>query len=86
MTQPPAHTCFQEADGISITAIREIMLLKELRHENIVRLDCVHINRSEPSISLAFDYAEHDLYEMIRTNRDKSLGGPPAAGVGLVAA
>lgn len=61
------------------------MLLKELRHENIVRLDSVHINRAEPSISLAFDYAEHDLYEMIRTNRDKSLGGQQAAVLGLLA-
>jgi cyclin-dependent kinase 8/11 len=51
------------------------MLLKELRHEGVVRLDCVHINRLEPSISLAFDYAEHDLYEMIKHNRDKGMGG-----------
>ena len=42
------------------------MLLRELHHENIVRLDSVHLNRSEPSLWLAFDYAEHDLYEMIK--------------------
>lgn len=65
----------REGDGISPTAIREIMLLRELNHEHIVRLDSVHINRSEPSLSLAFDYAEHDLYEMIRHHRDK-LHGP----------
>ena len=35
----------QEGDGISPTAIREIMLLRELRHANVVRLDRVHINR-----------------------------------------
>lgn len=61
----------QEGDGISPTAIREIMLLRELSHENIVRLDSVHINRSDPSLSLAFDYAEHDLYEMIWHHRDR---------------
>ncbi len=49
-----------------MTAIREIMLLRELHHENIVRLDSVHLNRAEPSLWLAFDYAEHDLYEMIK--------------------
>ena len=35
----------QEEDGISPTAIREIMLLQEISHENIVRLDSVHLNR-----------------------------------------
>lgn len=35
----------QESDGISPTAIREIMLLKEIKHEHIVRLDSVHLNR-----------------------------------------
>lgn len=60
----------QEGDGINTTAIREIMLLKELRHDNIVKLDSIHINRAEPSLYLAFDYAEHDLYEMIKFHRD----------------
>ncbi len=65
---------WQEGDGISPTAVREMMLLRELHHENIVRLDSVHINRVEPSLSLAFDYAEHDLYEMIRHHRDRLQG------------
>lgn len=57
---------------MSPTAIREIMLLKELNQENIVRLDSVHITpgRNESSLCLAFDYAQHDLYEMIRYHRD----------------
>lgn len=42
------------------------MLLRELSHDSIVKLDSVHINRAEPSLWLAFDYADHDLYEMIR--------------------
>eukprot|EP00878_Enallax_costatus_P035578 GHUV01039754.1.p1 GENE.GHUV01039754.1~~GHUV01039754.1.p1 ORF type:complete len:221 (+),score=39.64 GHUV01039754.1:357-1019(+) len=65
----------REGDGISPTAIREILLLRELRHEHIVKLTAVHINRSEPSLSLAFDYAEHDLYEIIWHHRDR-LSGP----------
>mmetsp|Transcript_33156 Transcript_33156/g.98697 ORF Transcript_33156/g.98697 Transcript_33156/m.98697 type:complete len:438 (+) Transcript_33156:148-1461(+) len=60
----------REGEGVSPTAIREIMLLRELTHENIVRLDSVHINRAEPSLWLAFDYADHDLFEMIRYHRD----------------
>jgi hypothetical protein len=35
----------QEGDGISPTAIREILLLRELDHEHIVKLTAVHINR-----------------------------------------
>ncbi len=60
----------QEGEGISPTAIREIMLLREVHHENVVHLDSVHVNRQEPSLWLAFDYAEHDLFEMIRFHRD----------------
>eukprot|EP00775_Hariotina_reticulata_P004955 gene4955-5196_t len=65
----------REGDGISPTAIREILLLRELRHEHIVKLTAVHVNRAEPSLSLAFDYAEHDLYEIIWHHRDR-LAGP----------
>jgi serine/threonine protein kinase len=39
-----------------------------------VKLTAVHINRSEPSLSLAFDYAEHDLYEIIWHHRDRLAG------------
>jgi cyclin-dependent kinase 8/11 len=59
----------REGEGISPTAIREIMLLRELQHDNLVHLDSVHINRAESSLWLAFDYAEHDLFEMIRFHR-----------------
>lgn len=64
----------QEGDGVSPTAVREIALLRELRHPNIVRLEAVHISRPDASISLAFDYAEHDLYEMIWHHRDRLQG------------
>ncbi|KAG2444028.1 hypothetical protein HYH02_009227 [Chlamydomonas schloesseri] len=60
----------REGDGVSPTAIREIMLLREMRHPNIVKLESAYINRSEPSLWLAFEYAEYDLYEMIKFHRD----------------
>eukprot|EP00249_Psilotum_nudum_P023502 c28899_g1_i1 orf=224-1315(+) len=65
----------KEGDGISPTAIREIMLLRECVHENVVKLVNVHINHADMSLYLAFDYAEHDLYEIIRHHREK-LGCP----------
>ncbi|KAF8405711.1 hypothetical protein HHK36_007788 [Tetracentron sinense] len=61
----------KDGDGVSPTAIREIMLLREITHENVVRLVNVHINHSDMSLYLAFDYAEHDLYEIIRHHREK---------------
>lgn len=61
----------KEGDGVSPTAIREIMLLRECLHENIVKLVNVHINHGDMSLYLAFDYAEHDLYEIIRHHREK---------------
>mmetsp|Transcript_3589 Transcript_3589/g.6164 ORF Transcript_3589/g.6164 Transcript_3589/m.6164 type:complete len:272 (+) Transcript_3589:67-882(+) len=60
----------REGDGISPTAIREILLLRELRHPHVIRLQSVHINRFEASLWLAFEFAEFDLYEMVRFHRD----------------
>ncbi|CAN4115604.1 unnamed protein product [Withania somnifera] len=61
----------KDGDGVSPTAIREIMLLREISHENVVKLVNVHINQADMSLYLAFDYAEHDLYEIIGHHRDK---------------
>eukprot|EP00898_Chlorokybus_atmophyticus_P009082 jgi/Chlat1/9175/Chrsp97S08449 len=72
----------KEGDGVSPTAIREIMLLREIQHENVVRLENVHINHADGSLYLAFDYAEHDLYEVIKYHREKR-GLSPNANVGL---
>ncbi|CAD5195243.1 unnamed protein product [Musa acuminata subsp. malaccensis] len=49
----------QEDEGVPSTAIREISLLKEMQHSNIVRLqDVVH---SEKRIYLVFEYLDLDL-------------------------
>lgn len=39
-----------------------MQLLREINHENVVKLVNVHINHADMSLYLAFDYAEHDLY------------------------
>ena len=45
--------------GIPSTAIREISLLKELQHPNIVRLyDVVH---TEKKLTLVFEFLDQDL-------------------------
>uniref|UniRef100_A0A2P2M2X7 cyclin-dependent kinase n=1 Tax=Rhizophora mucronata TaxID=61149 RepID=A0A2P2M2X7_RHIMU len=49
----------QEDEGVPSTAIREISLLKEMQHGNIVRLqDVVH---SEKHLYLVFEYLDLDL-------------------------
>lgn len=58
-----------EDEGIPSTAIREISLLKELRHPNIVRLyDVVH---AEKKLTLVFEYLDQDLKKYL----DVSIGG-----------
>jgi len=48
-----------EDEGIPSTAIREISLLKELQHPNIVRLyDVVH---TEKTLTLVFEFLDQDL-------------------------
>lgn len=52
-----------EEEGIPSTAIREISLLKELQHKNIVRLlDVIH---TQKKLTLVFEYLEQDLKKLI---------------------
>ncbi|XP_020112849.1 cell division control protein 2 homolog [Ananas comosus] len=58
----------QEDEGVPSTAIREISLLKEMRHGNIVRLqDVVHC---EKRIYLVFEYLDLDLKKHMDTCPD----------------
>lgn len=61
-----------EDEGIPSTAIREISILKELQHGNIVRLhDVIH---TEKKLTLVFEYLEQDLKKYL----DGSPDGLPA--------
>lgn len=51
----------KEKEGFPITALREIMLLKRIKHENVIQLQDVVINRSNNKVYLVFEYMEHDL-------------------------
>ncbi|CBY14057.1 unnamed protein product [Oikopleura dioica] len=53
-------------DGINRTALREIKLLQELKHENIIEL--VDVFGQKSNISLVLDFMETDLADLIRDN------------------
>lgn len=67
----------KEGEGISLTAYRELMLLNELKHENIINLCNICISPEEKSISLILDYAEYDLSEIIRFHGKRTELIPP---------
>lgn len=53
----------QEEEGVPSTAIREISLLKELNHPNVVRLhDVIHADRR---LYLVFEYLDLDLKKLM---------------------
>ena len=49
----------QDEEGVPSTAIREISLLKELRHENVVSL--LEVIHEETKLYLVFEYLDLDL-------------------------
>lgn len=54
----------QEDEGIPSTAIREISILKQMKHENIVELkELIH---EEDDLSLVFEYMDKDLYKYLK--------------------
>lgn len=55
----------KEDDGVPSTAIREIALLKGLRHPNIVELKEVIYENEK--LHLVFEYCEFDLKKYMKT-------------------
>uniref|UniRef100_A0A0N4ZS71 Cyclin-dependent kinase 8 n=1 Tax=Parastrongyloides trichosuri TaxID=131310 RepID=A0A0N4ZS71_PARTI len=58
-----------EGNGISMSSCREIALLRELSHPNLIKLNRVFLS-SERKVWLLFDYAEHDLWHIIKFHRN----------------
>jgi len=54
-----------EDEGIPSTAIREIALLKELQHPNIVRL--VNVLHTDKKLTLVFEFLDGDLKKLLDT-------------------
>ncbi len=51
----------REGIGIPQDAYREMTILNELKHDNIVKLERVFMSPQKCEVHLVYDYAEHDL-------------------------
>jgi len=60
-------------DGVNFTALREIKLLKELKHPNIV--DLIDVFQYKHNLHLVFEFMETDLEAVIR---DRNIFLSPA--------
>lgn len=59
----------QEKDGLPITAVREIKLLSRLQHPNLVALEEVAVGPVGNEFFLVFEYAPHDLTDILDSSQ-----------------
>ncbi|KAL7670429.1 hypothetical protein ACOME3_005365 [Neoechinorhynchus agilis] len=62
-----------EGCGLSLSACREIALLRELDHKNLIALHRVFLSHEDRKVWLLFDYAEHDLWHIIKFHRTAKM-------------
>lgn len=62
----------QEENGFPITALREVKILKALRHENVVKLKEIvtskEQNETPKNVFMVFEYHEYDLTGILETS------------------
>lgn len=67
----------KEKDGLPITTVREIKLLSRLNdHPHLVRLEEVAVGQVSNQFFLVFEYANHDLTDVIE-HPHSNIGGSP---------
>jgi len=66
-----------EGAGLSTSACREISLLRELKHVNVITLQRVFLSHGDRRVYLLFDFAEHDLWHIIKYHRSAKQSKKP---------
>ncbi|KAG8342097.1 Protein kinase domain [Trypanosoma vivax] len=59
--------------GVPATAVREVSLLRELNHPNVVRL--LNVTMQDSKLLLIFEYMEQDLHGMLKHRQTPFMGG-----------
>jgi len=77
-TDPKEYALKQiEGTGLSMSACREIALLRELKHPNVINLRGVFLSHADRKVWLLVDYSEHDLWHIIKFHRAAKANGKP---------
>ncbi|OQR98773.1 serine/threonine protein kinase [Thraustotheca clavata] len=58
---------------LNFATLREIKILREMNHDNIVQLYDVQVNPKEKNVALVFEYGDHDLRDIIVQSKQKPL-------------
>merc|ERR1711962_1130103 len=66
-----------EGAGLSMSACREIALLRELKHPNVINLQRVFLSHNDRKVWLLVDYSEHDLWHIIKFHRAAKANKKP---------
>lgn len=69
------NTFYRSAEGVPSTAMREISLLKEMNHENVVKLHDVIM--SDKKLFLVFEFMDYDLKKVLEMRRKEFGFGLP---------
>lgn len=54
-----------------------MQLLRELKHPNVISLQKVFLSHADRKVWLLFDYAEHDLWHIIKFHRASKANKKP---------
>lgn len=66
-----------EGAGLSTSACREIALLRELKHPNVISLQRVFLSHQDRKVWLLSDFSEHDLWHIIKHHRSSKQAKRP---------
>lgn len=70
-----------EGTGISMSACREMALLRELNHPNVISLRAVFLSHADRKVWLQVDYSEHDLWHIIKYHRASKANKKPGSNI-----
>lgn len=68
---------FEHTYSTCYDIISNFQLLRELKHPNVINLIRVFLSHTDRKVWLLFDYAEHDLWHIIKFHRAAKANKKP---------